>query len=1130
MIRIITGGIGSGKTRCCLDEIENIHNTQPEVRCLMLVNDHYSHEAEKLVVSRFGAAGLNNIEVITLKKLSRELLENKIENQISAAGKAMIIKRAIDIYLAQQPQISPKFRRALGRDGFVRVLAQMISEMKNYNINFADLYAAAEIAEDSALVEKMEALARMYEIYTEIFDSINYIDSSDNLEFLAQAVLHCAELKGAYMWIDEFDEFLPQQMRVIEALHKTVKQLTVSVGYPMNNKEQRLYSEILRTLKKIEALDESREYIDCGEHLKQIKSDEIKFMLNNWNIIKPYSDKIRDIKVFEAKDAYSEAEYVAEKIVDLVRERGYRFRDIAVICGNEDEYGHLLDTVFDEYEIPSFYDKKINLSDHPIAMQILSVFDIFERNFDYEAVFRYLKSGFIYEKSNSGKVISLDRDELDSLENFVLKHGIRYKSRWFSSWNEGYTISGIALDNTHDDTEEIRKINKLREKVIMPLRKYDKNAAEKAECSVHVAALYELLEDINLYDGLRIEIKKLNDAGLLTEAERFEQIWDLILDVTEQLEAVMGKTVMSRKEFEDYIRAGIAQCEIRIIPSGIDRVYVGTAERNAADNIKVMFVTGANEGTFPGDITMEGFLSNSDRDSINGQGVIMVAPDTRGRLEKRRYGIYKTMALASEQIYISYALKDINGSKQGRSRLVNDVLRRFEKIEIEDDSGIENKNIHISSPKVTIHKLIGSRINLKQPIAKAVLDYYEERGLYPRLTEIILNGISSTNWSDNIDQKYALELYGNDKIEYSASRLNAYALCPYKYFMQYGLKLQEREVWDISPRDVGTYIHSVIEGFCRRVEGEEKDLEKKAGRWRDLDQEQCNQILTQLFKDARDKIENSEIGRKGKTIHIMHRLEKVVSNAVRTVHYSLSRGKYVIAGEEQKFNLNINEKVGLRGLIDRLDICYTDKYNGIRVIDYKTGADKFDIVNIKNGVDMQMVLYAAAAKELYEEADPEGVYKLTGMYYNHVRSDFAVQNKTDSADKSGNIKPLDGMTFMEDINDTDTLYDMDEGIQTDNESEFLNIKLNKDGSISKKCMKNIGSFEDGERLIQFVKETAVKFDDEIRSEGRIKPNPYNSKTKDACRFCQYSQVCGLFGKIEKRQANNEKNGLEVEQE
>lgn len=1133
MIRLITGGIGAGKFGLCLDEIEKLHNENPKARCLMLVNEHYSHETERLLCERFGGTGLNNIEVTTFRKLSRELLSESERCVMAGAGQQMLLQKTVTQYLSTNPQINGNLRRAIRRNGFLDVLSVMIKEMKNYGVGFDELRENAEnIADNGALKEKLLAIADMYEIYSENFNKLEYNDAQDLTEMLAAAIENSDEFKDTYMWIDKFDEFLPQQMKVIRALYGKVRQLTVSVCYPTGIMEAPLYSEAERTFNKIKALDNDVEYINCGAHLKNIKSPEIKFLLENWDGAAEYTGKPNDVRIFEGRDAYNETEYAAAKISDLVREDNYRFRDIAVICGNEDEYGYLIDTVFNEYDIPAFPDSKVILSDHPIAVQIISLFDIFEEDFDYKSVFTYLKSGYIYEKTKNG-IKNISRSSIDVLENFVLKYGIRGKKRWLSdeNWKCSGKISDIADDNEDNEKylDKLRReeeyINSIRKKLIKPIKKYDKNSNGNHTVKKHAELFFEFLNDINLYEGLRFEIMRFIKNDDINEADRFERIWGLIIEVLDQAVITLGDVKMDREEFGKYIKTGISKCEIRIIPSGIDRVYIGTAERNAPTDVKAMFILGAVGGTFPNEIKNEGFLSDSDRYEINEMHTIKLAPDTAGRMNKRRFGIFKTLSAATEKLFISYAAQDINGGRQSCSRLVTDIMRRFPDLKIDDDMSLNSgkTKIYVASPNVTIHRLLRNKSDdMNNPIWDAVYSYYEERDMYPNLMRL-LDGKKRTmsRQFETIEEDEALGLYGENRLVYSASRLNVYAQCPYRYFMQYGLSIKEREIWEIAANDIGTYAHMIIEGFCRSVEGNETDLTKKAQIWSELTEERKKEILDGLFKVSEDKVAISDINSKSKVLHIMKRMERVISAAVETVHSSLKYGNYTIAGEEHEVSMDINERISLRGIIDRLDICDAGAYKGIRIIDYKTGRTAFNITNILNGIDMQMVLYAAAAKEYYSKKDPESEYRITGIYYSHVRNDKKNQKIGDTKESIQEeimgMRKLDGITFSTENGGTDVMYDMDSRLANGETSDFLDIKLNKNGTLSANSKKKILSFSEGEKLAGRVKQIAEDFDNKIRG-GVIKQNPYKeAKEVTACRYCNYAQICEIFDKIEGRE-------------
>ena len=626
----------------------------------------------------------------------------------------------------------------------------------------------------------------------------------------------------------------------------------------------------------------------------------------------------------------------------------------------------------------------------------------------------------------------------------------------------------------------------------------------------HAEALYNLLDDINLYGGLKAEIQRLANSDRIDEADEFEQIWELILEVLDQLVISVGECDMDRETFGTYIRAGISKCEITTIPSGIDKVYFGTAERNAPADVRALFIIGASSGTFPDEMGSEGFFSNADRNAI--KDIVPLAPDTMGRMSKRRYNVFKTVTSATEKLFVSYSANDVSSNEQGPSRMINDIQRKFPKLTVENYIETENNYaVYIASPEVTVHRLLTHR-NTDNPVWNTVYSYFKEKDTYPEFIDMLEKGRTIAKSYDTISPDDACGMYGDGQVEYSANKLNTYAKCPYMYFLKYGLGISKREEWDISSVDIGLYAHSIIENFCRAVECGETDINKKAQKWHELSDDVREKILEELFKEAEDKLNESDMSRQGKALNIMKRMERVIGDAAEVVHASLKYGKYTIVEEEKNFNVDLSGKVRLQGFIDRFDICEADKYTGIRIIDYKTGHNVFDINNILNGVDMQMVLYAAAIKKIYSKKNPDRDYRITGIYYNRVGSKN-VKTKINDAVMPKVMKKLDGMTFIESEDNYDALYDIDERMKDGEASDFLDVKFTKKG-IS--AWSKVKTFDYGEKLMERVEETAAGYDEEIRDKGSIKQQPY----EDSCKHCDYIEMCRIFGEKEQRKKEN----------
>lgn len=1126
-IKIIRGAICSGKSRMCLDEIEKVHNENPDASCIMIVPDHYSYETEKSFVERFGGTGLNNIEVLTLRRLAINNLSSAQLNHLTESGKQMLIYKSVNEAsqeLKEDSQMDVKLITAMHRQGFLDVMASLISEMKRYLISPQMLFERAEnVTDNKTLKNKLKVLATVYEKYCNYVDKSGMSDSEDDLYRLAECIENGNRFdSNTYVWVNRFDKFMPQQLCVIEALLKKGVHMTVSICCPVTNdeSEREIYIQTEKTVDKIMELAAvyGFEGEECaGNGLSHIKDKPDLYQLfGNWTTDFVYNEKPQNIAMFQSRDAYGEIERVACKIIDLVRDDGMRFKDIALLCGDEEEYRHLIEAVFAEYEIPYFTDRKIILSDHPIAMQILSLFSVIEDDWSYDSVFRYLRSGFIYRMEEKGEYTfsnPIKQSEIDALENFVLKYGIRGAKRWLSedSWIRENDVVGTAF-GFENELEADEKTEKLRREITAPIAKLAKAVKGRKTALELAAALFEYLEDIHLYAGLKSEIARFKKEGKVNEAEQFTKIWNLILDVLDQTTTALKDDKLKIDEFAEYMAVGLSKCEIRTIPSGIDQVYVGSVERSSHKAVRAMFVVGAKNGTFPTGIKTEGFLSNKDRNTLRDEYDIAIAPDTKKKMDEQYFKVYRALCAVSEKLFFSYSVQDEAGRSQSACHMLLDIYRKFPNMRVSDNllHDARNDGVYLSSPKATIHKMLinlsGRYVGVKNPLWDIVYEWYSKNPDWKKLLSLADRADYYEQRGVILDSDIANMLY-NGRIVYSASRINTFARCPFEYFMRYGLGVREREEWAVTPANMGTYAHQVINDFCLAVENGAETNVDKINAWRSLDDVKRKEILDGIINTTCSNLLASDVRDKERTASIFMRMGKTISDSARLVQKSLSAGDFAENGMEYKFEIDLGENVAVQGLIDRIDTCETDSGRSyLRIVDYKTGRTKFDVVNIANGYDMQMVIYALAAAQLMKENGR--AVDVTGIYYTGVRSEYKDLSSTvtESNIKEKNIKELmlDGVTFAseEEKERGKVLYSMDNKFFENQESIFTKIKIDKEGEI-----KGVNNTDEINGLMKHVRDTLLDMDRRARN-GEISLNPYAANNNGGvCDYCAYGGVC-----------------------
>jgi len=1109
-IRFIYGRAGTGKTYFCLREIKEKINDGNSHPLILLVPEQFTFEAEKYLLETVEKDRKMRAQVLSFKTLANRVFTEVgglTRQHVNSCGRSMVIYKIMED-LKENLKV---YYKASRQQGFIKKISEVITEFKRFEVTPEKLMDTAESIQKEGLREKLRELSLIYGKFDELLHQ-KYIDEEDALTLLAEKLEYSEQFKGAEFWIDGFTGFTPKQYKVLEKLLK--KAARVSVTLTMDTSKDSIdNTDLFYTTKKTEdkllkiCYENNISYekpVDLNEGVPKRfeKNEEMAFLEKHLFSYpyKIYSKDTKNISLFKAVNVYSEVEETAREIIRLVRDENLRYSDIVVTARDLKRYHKLIKTIFSHYGIPHFIDLKLDIKNNPIIVYITSLFEIYLKNWSYESVFRHLKTGFT----------NLNKEDISFLENYVLANGIK-GGKWKEEWKYSFRNRLDKLFDDQDEKEALEKVNTIKNGISEPLNKFYKDFSNANTVREACEILYNFLVEREIPQRIENLIREFKENKEFEIANQYSQIWDIVVDVLDQMVEVMGEEKINIDLFSKILDIGFEAYQIGSIPPALDEVLVTSVDRMKSHNAKALFVIGANDGIFPASSFEEGILTDEDRQILTSYEVELDR-DTKAKVFEEQFLVYTALTSTSKFLRISYPIAD----HEGRSLRPSIIISRFKRIfpQITQFSNViemdtDEENLHrVSSPDPTFNEMIKSfkEWDIKDKINSLWLDvynWYSNKEVWRKRIEKVLEGFNYSNQVRVIPSAKIKRLY-KDEINFSVSRLEKYAACPFAYFVQYGLKAKERKIYSFDPPDLGIFMHNVLNEVSKALEKEDKT-------WEDLDREYCDEVVNIVVDNMLKGVSEHILKSSPRYEYLSKRLTRVLSNAVWVISEHIKRSSFIPSGHEVAFGenqmyppikiiLSNGEEINLIGRIDRVDVFEKGEESYIRIIDYKSGNKELKLEDVFYGLELQLLIYLDA---ILESADKENTdIKPAGIFYFRIDDPIVKADKdiTDEELQKEILKKLrlDGLV----LKDAEIIKEMDKSIN--GTSYIIPASINKDGTIGKKTK---GATKEQFELLRKHVKNMIKDLAEQMINGNISITPYRKGKETACKYCPYSSVC-----------------------
>ena len=1085
--RIIYGRAGTGKSEYCYREIAQ--KIKKENKILIITPEQFSFTAEKKLMDAIDTQAVFNAEVVTLSRMAYRVISEiggKNETNLSKCGKAMLIYSILSN--------NKKELKFLGKtDENVDMLDTAITEFKKHGISVEQLKQEIESQEDIYLKNKLQDLNVVYSGFEEQLAG-KYIDETDLLTILAENIDKTDMFKDAVIYIDEFAGFTSQEYHIIEKLIQIAKQVTITICtdglHEIKNPDTDIfYSNEVTVTKLLEVAqncDVKIEEIKLEETYR-FKNSELKHLEKNLYENKPqkYNSQIKNIQLFLAKNQYSEIEEVARNVLKLVRDEGYRYRDISIITKNIATYSSLARAIFDKYDIPIFIDENRDLNQNIVIQYILGMLEIFIKNWSYEAVFNYIKTGF----SN------IEEDDIFKLEKYCLKWGIKQ-----NKWKKEFTYGNYE----EKDKADIERLEQIRKDLVTPLMNLKYKIDENKTVEGISKAIYEFLVEQQIYEKVQIKIQELNEIGQIDLANEYESSIQTIIEILDEIVLVFKDDKITIDKYNQILKIGFKNSSLTKIPGTQDQVIMGDVDRSRSHKVKAIFIIGLNDGEFPSVRKDEGFLNDADREVLKQNG-IELAKGTIDKLYEDSFNIYKAFTTAEEKLYLLYSSSDMQGKALRPSMLINKIKKIYPMLQ--EQSDVIERRSEILNKKTTYEELIVNLSKLKEQdsIEKLwyyIYDYYQKNSEWNEKLKQSLKGLEYTNIPDKIDQNNIDRLYGNTLIT-SISKLERYRSCPFSYYLQYGLKIKPQEELKIQTLNTGTFIHEVIDEFFWTVREVGIKLEE-------ITEEQLSEIINKIIDSKLGQNKNYIFTSTAKYRALVIRLKKIIKKALKYIIGTIVQSRFEVLGTEVEFGekgkykpirltLEDGKRIEIIGKIDRIDTAQGEDGKYLRIIDYKSSAKNIDLNEVYAGLQIQLLTYLdAACKE--EDLMPAGVLYFS-MLEQMIKSDKRLEQEEIEEKIRANFK-MKGLILA----DVKVVKLHDKNLQNGN-SALVPAYIGKDGKLSEKKTSGVTA-EQFKDLQKYMYTIIKQISKEILG-GNIDLKPYYKDKKTPCKYCDYKSICSF---------------------
>lgn len=1111
-LQFILGRANRDKRGFMLDEIAGILATNKEAKVFYLVPDHIKFEAEMTVLEKIGELppfnknkmmGMMNLQVFSFNRLAWYWLQDTdtfIKPQLTSSGLSMLVRKLLMDY-EEQLVI---YRGEVRKSGFVQQLTELFLELRTGRITQDDLVVLVNHLGSSPQEVDFQLKLKDISLLYQAFDAAltgKYIETEDILTAFIKK-LQEIDLSDTTIYIESYFRFTAQEQALIQALLHSAKKVTISLtldkGYPNAKPEMHeLFQAAGETYNKLYQLARSENIpIAPDRIIKQVNAtycEELNQLENFWvesNKLSPVDFSLKKqqipmddcIEIWAVEDKQAEVAHVAKEIRKMIKSERYRYKDILILTRNINDYLTILEPVFSENGIETFIDSADLMNQHPLVEFIDALLTIKRKNWRYPDVMRLLRTElFVPQLSEDLPVdrksriqaiqnqVNEFRNKIDVTENVVLAYG--YEGfQW--TMKDPWHYTKFYYEDTDFQSDSDQLIEKIANQVRFLLK--DNlllffTQLEKAKTGADAAKImYLFLEKMGVDKQLTFWRDQAIEKNDLETAKKHEQIWSVLLQLLDEYVEVLGEQNFEMESFQAILAAGFENASYSIVPPNIDQVIFSGLEGTRIGTAKATFLLGMTDVHLPAKSENKSMLTNEDRSFFAAflDSGKYLKPSTEVLMASEPFIAYNAFLDSSEKLIFSYPLSTDSKEASKLSPYVDRIAKEFSlpiQFKGAEISSLEHPTQRetlsfVGTKKSTMSQLLlilrkeQDQKGQLSPFWTGIYHYFKRDKYLAPVFHHLLTSLVKKNIPHPLKSEIATDLYGKD-LYLSVSRLETFYADPFNHFLQYGLRLKERDRFGLSPAGTGEFFHDALDQLFKSLLTRDLTLANLDSQTVELI---TDEVLAVLFKKPKFSI----LSASNRMKFIRSQLSQTIKRMVWALGNQSRRTNMKTVQTEVLFGQLVNQKgieglsfplknggnLFIRGKIDRVDSLKVDNQHYLSVVDYKSSAHKFNYFEAYYGLAMQMITYldTALLNAIELIGNPA---KPAGAFYVHVKNPFIkntqVRNEEERALEFLKEFKLDGLL----LEDEELLLALDHTIEPTTTSMVYPFKQLKNESL-----------------------------------------------------------------------------------